>query len=199
MTRQAGFKDGQVNALVNLGVTLAREGKPDEADVRYREAGTILGQTDFLAWRLAPRLHCALADLRLAQGKPDEAETEARRVLELATRHHIGTDIAVGHKLLGEVAIARGDFEAAGAELEAAVEQHRRHPSPLMAWRTHAALGRLHTQADNGERAREAFGEAAEIIEMIASNTDEKDLRTTFLSSPAVREVMEAAGSKAES
>ena len=195
MTRQAGFKEAQVNALVNLGVTLARSGNHDEALARYREAGTILGQTDFLRWRIAPRLHCGLVELRLAQGDLDEAETEARRVLDLATRHHIGTDIAVGHKLLGEVAMARGDLESAGAELQAAAEQHHRHPSPLAAWRTHAALGRLHRKAGNDEKARDAFGEAAEIVEMIASNTDEEDLRSKFMSSPAVREVLRGAGS----
>ena len=47
---------------------------------------------------------------RSAMGNPERAEEYARRLHEMATHHEARKYIAVAHKLLAEVAAARGDL-----------------------------------------------------------------------------------------
>ena len=74
--------------------------------------------------------------------------------------------------------------------MNAALDLLQRYPAPLAAWKTYLALGRLRLRAGNLSSAREAFDEAARIICMIAANVDNQTLRSTFLESPAVRDVL---------
>ena len=87
--------------------------------------------------------------------------------------------------------MARGDSRTAETELAAALQALHDHPAPLVEWRIHAILGRLRSQSKNPQGAREVYGCAAAIVENIAASITEKALRSTFLESPAVREVLE--------
>ena len=101
--------------------------------------------------------------------------------------------MAVAHKLLAEVALARRNFAEAEAELRAALAQLHTHPVPIVTWKTYAALGRLCSQSGESPGAREAFAQAATIVDMIAVGTNDERLRSIFLTSKAVREVFEGA------
>ena len=61
----------------------------------------------------------------------------------------------------------------------------------LVAWRIYAALGRLRLQLDDDQSARAAFAQAAAIIDTIAGGVNDERLRSKFLNSEAVREVLE--------
>jgi tetratricopeptide (TPR) repeat protein len=98
--------------------------------------------------------------------------------------------IAVGRKLLGEVASACGNLQEAEEQLRAAVNEIREYPAPLVAWKTYAALGRLHLKKGESAHAKEAFAQAGIVVRQIASNVDDEALRSTFLNSAAVREVL---------
>ena len=127
----------------------------------------------------------------LAQGNPDQAKSMPGGCLDcqpLRTRKHI----AIAHRLLAEVAIARGDLTAGETQLNAALDQLREFPAPLVAWRIYAALGRLRLQMGESASAREAFAQAAKIVEQIAANVSDEKLQATFLNSASVREVLEA-------
>ena len=80
---------------------------------------------------------------RSAMGNPERAEEYARRLHETATHHEARKYIAVAHKLLAEVAAARGDLAEGEKQLTAALDQMREYPVPIVAWKTYAALGRL--------------------------------------------------------
>jgi tetratricopeptide (TPR) repeat protein len=196
VARDAGDPDAEANALINIGIDLANLSDLDEAFSTFTSAEEALGRSKTSIWRTAPRLHGGLCEYWLARGDNTEAERHARQVLEIAQRHGIIRDVAVGHKLLGQVAMADDDLESAETELDAAVEELRRYPAPLVAWKTHALLGRLRRQKGDSQSAREAFGRAAETVEMIASNVDDESLRQTFLDSAAVREVLDGAGER---
>jgi hypothetical protein len=111
-------------------------------------------------------------------------------LLNNAIAHGVPKYIAVAHNTLAGIAMARGDRRIAETELAAAIEALRDHPAPLVEWRIHAALGRLRSQSENPQGAREAYGYAAAIVESLAATITEEELRSTFLKSPAVREVM---------
>ena len=89
--------------------------------------------------------------------------------------------------------MARGRLAEAGAELAAALELLRTHPVPIVAWKTYAALGRLHVRTGRNREAREAFAQAAEIVGQIAASVDDQKLLATFLNSPPVKEVLACA------
>jgi hypothetical protein len=55
----------------------------------------------------------------------------------------------------------------------------------------YAALGRLRLQLDDDQSARAAFARAAAIIDTIAAGVNDKRLRSKFLNSETVREVLE--------
>ena len=90
------------------------------------------------------------------------------------------------------MAIARGDLTAGETQLNAALDQLREFPAPLVAWRIYAALGRLRLQMGESQSAREAFAQAAKIVEQIAANVSDEKLQAIFLNSALVREVLEA-------
>jgi tetratricopeptide (TPR) repeat protein len=115
-------------------------------------------------------------------------------LFENATRHKVPKYIAIAHKLLAEMAAGRGQLAEAEAELGAALDQLRTHPVPILAWKIYAALGRLRLQLDDDQSARAAFAQAAAIIDTIAAGVNDKRLRSKFLNSEAVREVLEGVG-----
>jgi hypothetical protein len=65
---------------------------------------------------------------------------------------------------------------------------------PILAWKVYAALGRLRLRLDDDQSARVAFAQAAAIIDAIAAGVDDERLRSVFLNSEAVREVLEGVG-----
>ena len=90
-------------------------------------------------------------------------------------------------------AIARGDGVEGEKHLNAALDGLREYPAPLVAWKTYAVLGRLRLQSGDLTSAREAFAQAASIVNSIAANTDDETLRQTFLNSAAVKEALAGA------
>jgi tetratricopeptide (TPR) repeat protein len=112
-------------------------------------------------------------------------------LLENATHHEVPKYIAVAHKLLAEVAVARGNFPEAEAHLNAAVAALDTHPAPLLAWKIYAALGRLYCRLGRQHSARKAFVRAGATIREIAAEVSDEKLRSVFLNSEAVLEVLD--------
>ena len=97
------------------------------------------------------------------------------------------------------MAIANGELAEGEKQLNAALSELREYPSPLVAWKTYAELGRLKSQLGDSSSAREAFAQAAEIVNSIVASVSDEGLRTTFMTSEAVREVLNGAAKSASS
>jgi hypothetical protein len=65
-----------------------------------------------------------------------------------------------------------------------------------VAWRVWAALGHLRTNLGDATAARAAYSNAARIVEGVAENVAEEELRSTFLNSEAVQGVLNGAHGK---
>jgi tetratricopeptide (TPR) repeat protein len=150
----------------------------------------MLERDDWFRWRFNLRLQSARCEHLLSQGDLDEAEVCGRRLLELATHYEARKYVAVARRLLAEAASTRGDMPRAETELKTAINLLRKYPSPPTAWKIHAALGRLRARMGQTQAAREAFTQAATIIEMMSENVRDEHLRMTFLNSAAVRDVI---------
>jgi tetratricopeptide (TPR) repeat protein len=183
--------EAEANSLINLGYDYTHEGESEKPLAAFREVEAIFARDDWMRWRYNIRLQAGQAEYWLAQSKPEQVEQYAQRLLETATHYEAHKYVAVAHKLLAEVAVARGDLAGADAELKAALAELGSYPVPIVAWKVYAALGRLHSRSGNDKAAHTAFNQAAAVTRQIAANVDDDKLRDTFLSSPAVREVLD--------
>jgi tetratricopeptide (TPR) repeat protein/predicted Ser/Thr protein kinase len=136
------------------------------------------------------RLQAKEADASLARGDLERARELGRALLENSTRHGPPKYVVAAHRILAEVATATGKLSEAEAELAAAIEILRTNPAPLVAWKIYALLGGVYRLKDDNQAAQEALHQAEAIIEQIASNIADDQLRSTFLNSPAVQQVL---------
>jgi len=106
-----------VDGWENLGLTLHKLGRLEEARGAYEKAMEISGGVGHVALSLG----ALLLDMKLL----DEAEAHAKLGLE--------TGPALGHSLLARIALARGDTAAAEKQARAALEARGSRIGPLIA------------------------------------------------------------------
>jgi len=191
--REHHVLEAQANSLINLGIDYDHTGKSMQTLSSFHEAESIFERDAWFRWRYNIRLQAGTCEHWLAQGDLSQARTYAQRLLEVATRYGARKYITVAHKLSAEIAMAEGDLPQAKAEINIAVDQLREHPAPLVAWKTYTTLGRINLQSGDHELARDAFAQAAAIIDSIAGHISDEGLRTTFLNSAPVCKVMAGA------
>lgn len=196
IARRDHLPEVEANALLNFCQEYARRGAFEEWQAAFRELEEVIARYPWMRARYQMRLHTVSAEYWLAAGDLGRAEEEAARLLELNTRYAYHKDEAVTRKLMAEIAEARGQAGEAEAELEKSLVLLREHPAPLVAWRVYAALGRVRSRRSGVEAGREAYRAAGEIIGRIAEGLDDEQLRDTFLSSDAVREVLDEAAAR---
>ncbi|HZB46557.1 MAG TPA: hypothetical protein VE360_14980, partial [Pyrinomonadaceae bacterium] len=173
-----------------------QRGRGEQTASAFREVEQIFRRDAWFRWRYQIRLHAGACEHQLALGDLARAEEHAHRLLETATHYEAHKYVAVAHKLLAEVAIARRDLPKASAELDAALSELRTYPVPIVAWKTFAALGKLRALEGDADAAREAFSRAVAYVNEIADGVQDESLREGFLDSAPVREVFVGAGSR---
>jgi serine/threonine protein kinase/tetratricopeptide (TPR) repeat protein len=193
VSRQHHVLEAEANSWINLGIDYTHEGDGEKTVSAFHEVQNIFARDAWFRWRYNIRLQAATTEHWLKQGDPEKAREFALRLRETATEHETHKYIGVAHKLMGEVEMARGDLEEAHKHFAAALEELRKYPAPLVAWKTYAELGRLELQLGNSSSAHEAFAQAAQIVNSIAASVSDESLRTTFMDSGAVREVISEA------
>ena len=187
--REHHVLEAEANSLINIGLDQIHAGDSEKTLAAFREVEGIFERDKWFRWRYNLRLQAGACEHWLAAGDLERASEYAQRLLESSTHHKARKWIAVAHKLLAEIAAARGDLAKAEAELNRGIEILRQFPAPLAAWKIYSSLGRLHARAGNTPAALKAFEQAQAIIHSIAANVKEDNLRNTFLDSAAVREV----------
>ena len=117
--------------------------------------------------------------------------------MEIAVKYEAHKYVAVAHKLLAQVALANNDLAEAQKQFEAGLEELRQFPAPLVEWKIYADLGRLKLRLGDRSAAHAAFAQAGEIVNRIADNTADAELKERFLNSDVVREVLNGAANTA--
>jgi tetratricopeptide (TPR) repeat protein/predicted Ser/Thr protein kinase len=192
--RRRGVLEAQANSLINLGIDHGQSGRGEKTAAAFHEVEQIFRRDAWFRWRYQIRLQAGAGEHQLALGDLARAEEHAQRLLETAAHYQARKYVAVAHKLLAEVAIARGDLTTAAAELAAALDALQAYPVPIVAWKIYAALGRLCALRGDAAGARRAFAQAAAVVKEIADGMNEERLRNVFLNSAPVREVFVGAG-----
>lgn len=119
----------------------------------------------------------------------------ADECLALAESSKSAKNVVKASRLRGQVFLVRGQLAAAEQELLAALEVAQQVGNPPQLWKTWVALGELwQTQGRPGD-ARQAYDSALSVIDRVAEGLTDGSRRETFLSSPHVQEIMQAAAS----
>jgi len=172
--------EAEANSLINRGIDCIRAGDHACTDAAFRDVHDIFARDAWFRWRYNIRLEAASTEHWLRQGELDKAREFVNRLMEAATEHEVHKYKAVAHRLMGEIAIAGGDSQAAGEHFDAALAELHDYPAPLVEWRTYAGAARAKAATGDVDGAREASARAAEIVQMIAANVADEVLRDTF-------------------
>jgi hypothetical protein len=141
------------------------------------------------------RLESAATEHHAARGALEAAQERASRLEAVARRVGARNYLCTAARLRGLATLrGSGDAREAATTLENAIAALDGFPGPLETWKSHRVLGLLRRRAGDGPGARRSFTAAARDVDTIARNVDDPALRETFLSSPAVREVLTEAG-----
>lgn len=141
------------------------------------------------------QLHLDAARAEYLLERADHAATElaARSLLRGATALGSPKHVARAHLLLARAALAGGKLDGARAEAAAGIAVVERHPLPLIAWRLYAILGAALRHTPDHFAAAAAVNRALELVDEIERGLDDTALRTTWSSSPGVRDLRAAA------
>ncbi|CAN5680712.1 hypothetical protein BH20ACI3_BH20ACI3_11140 [soil metagenome] len=199
VSREHHVLEAEANSLINLGIDYTHAGDVEKTLSAFHQVRDIFERDAWFRWRYNIRLQAATAEHWLRGSDLERASQFALQLLDTATQYEAHKYIAWAHRLLAQVAIANGELAEGEKQLNAALSELREYPSPLVAWKTYAELGRLKSQLGDSSSAREAFAQAAEIVNSIVASVSDEGLRTTFMTSEAVREVLNGAAKSASS
>jgi tetratricopeptide (TPR) repeat protein len=145
--------------------------------------------SDWQKWRYSTHLFASLGELWLARGDPAKVQEFADQCLELATRTNSRKYLVKGWRLKGESALARGQWDEAEEALRQALTIAQAIGNPTQLWKTHIALGQLHTETKRPEAAQQAYRAARQVIDRIKASLQHPALRASLENSPVVRHI----------
>jgi len=187
----------EFNARLNLADSLVALGRLEDAEEQLQPVERVYRNPQpperFMLWRYSQHLFHTYGEIWLRRGDAERALDYAGECLMLAEQSESRKNIVKGRRLRGEALMAQGKLEAAGQEVEIALGVAKEVGNPPQLWKTYVTLGDLRkAQGELGE-ARKAYREAYSVIEGVADGLTDEALRGTFLKSPHVQGIREAA------
>jgi hypothetical protein len=124
-----------------------------------------------------------------------QAREFAEQGLELATRTNSRKYLVKGYRLMGEIALARHQWDEAERALQQALTIAQAIGNPTQLWKTHLAYGHLYTAIRKPEMAQQAYSAARDVIERVKGSLRDPGLRASLESSPLLRRVYDLCAS----
>jgi len=186
VARRHHVLEAEANSLINRGIDCTHAGQLQCTDEAFAEVKDIFARDAWFRWRYNIRLQAATAVHHLRQGELDAAREYIERLEVTAREHQVHKYIAVAHQLSAEHLIASDDLAGAEKRFNAALEELRQYPAPLVAWKVHAGIARLKSKSGDAAAAAEHSSRALELVNAIAANVNDENLRNTFLSAAQV-------------
>ena len=141
-------------------------------------------------WILRMLMHNALSRYWLCRGELARARREAELVCELAAGPGERTYVALGHRVLAEIAMAGKDWDAAEAAVSRSLAVLEGADAPLAEWRVCMTAAQLYEQLGRSAEAAQNSRRSAEVLRRLAASLAETDpLRQSLLKAPAVQHI----------
>jgi len=182
--------EAEANSLINLSHDHTMRHNGDSSLGALNDAESVFEREQWNHWRFHHiRFHAGAAEHYLSQGNYNKARQHADTLLENATRYEVPKYMAIAHKLIAGILCACGHLMDAEAQLCVGLSKLETHPAPLLSWQIYGQLGELRRQLGDRVGAHEAFCQAADIVDSIATEVIDDRLRTVFLNSSSVQAV----------
>jgi len=193
--RQVEYGYGIRLNLILLGKAHLGLGHDADAFECFREAGQQRGSAaNSIDWILQMQLCHGLSDYWLAREEFSRAAREGERLCALAAQPGERTYVALGRRILSEVALAGHHPDQAQAELDAALAMLETGEAPLAAWRVYATAARVHERRGRRVEAEHYRRRAAMTLQRLATSLgDAAELRRSLLAHPPVRTILHGA------
>jgi tetratricopeptide (TPR) repeat protein len=185
--------DTRQNASFELAFAHLGLGELDEAQALFTAPALAWPpEVGAMPWSAKLRLREGLAQAWRARGDLQRAGSEATALQSLAASADEPAPRARAAWLLGEIALQAGQLSQAETFLREALATIEGHESPPIEWRVAACLARLYRRQRQTKRAETARARSAALItQLVESLPAGHELRRSFLSARAVREVLE--------
>lgn len=142
-------------------------------------------------WYERMPLQQALTEAWLSRGDLAQARVEAEEFLRVTLATEERTYRALAYETNTRVAMAEGNLPKAQDCINEAVQSMEGYEVPLAHWRVHATAAELHSRMGNRELAEDHRElSQATIMKLADSMPVEEPLRETFLSAPAIRQIL---------
>ena len=181
IARRHHVLEAEANSLINRGIDCTHAGQRQCTDEAFEEVKDIFARDAWFRWRYNIRLQAATAVHHLRQHELDRAREYSERLEKTAREHGVHKYLAVAHQLMAESLVESGDLAGATERFNAALAELKDYPAPLVAWKVHAGIARLKSQAGDATSAAEHATRAREIVDSIAANVSDDSLRQNFL------------------
>jgi tetratricopeptide (TPR) repeat protein len=187
----------EANARLNLADSLMALGRDKEAEEHFKWVEQVVRNPKppetWMLWRYAQHMFHSYGELWLARGDAEKAMACAEECLELAEKSESRKIIVKARRLRAQALMALGQAGEAERDLDTAIQLAREVGNPPQLWKSYVALGDLRKARGRTEDANSAYGEGFSVIEQVAADLEDEELRETFLSSPHVKTIREAA------
>lgn len=184
---------GQLVSAVPLGFAQLGLGQPQHAFEAFSDLDRRLEQEHLLMdwiWQIPLRL--GLGEYWFMQQDYERARQEAERLCELAVQPGERTYLALGHRMLAEIALAQRKWEDAATALTQAITVLDGADAPLAEWRVYATAARIAEQRRCEAQARRHWEHSKSMLLRLTDSLEQDDpLRRTFLAQPVVEDIVQ--------
>jgi len=147
--------------------------------------------SEWMRWRYSIHLFSSLAELQLARGDRAKAREFADHCLDLATRTSSRKYLVKAWRLRGKIAVARRQWDEGDAALRQALPIARAIGNPTQLWKTHLAVGRLHSEAGRPDAARAPYQAARAVIDRVRADLRNPELVVSLDRAPLIQQIYE--------
>jgi class 3 adenylate cyclase/tetratricopeptide (TPR) repeat protein len=197
---EAAYKIGDPeiirNAEINLGDNYLHLGDIEQAqqylEKVYRDSQRrgVWGE-EWTKWRYLQHCCHSLGELWLTKGDAEKTLQFAAECLQLAEPTKSRKNIVKGWRLQGQAYCLQGKLAEAEAVLQKVFALAKEIGNPPQLWKTYQALGELYEKQGATVQARSAYASATEVIDRVASQLQDQEIKQTFLSARQVQEIQE--------
>jgi tetratricopeptide (TPR) repeat protein len=144
---------------------------------------------EWMKWRYAQHLYHSLGELWLTRGDAVQALHCAEACLELALSTTSRKNLIKGWRLQGQAYCRQRRLPEAETALQKALTIAREIGNPSQLWQTYQALGEFFEQLGQRDQAELAYTNALRVIDEVANQLQDQDLKHTMLVAWPVEEI----------